>query len=248
MEISSGNYSFVSKNIKELIKNPKLVAPDIRPLDSLIILPQKVTVRIISYNKNAEIRYTLDGSEPDKKSAIYEGPFEVSGNTIVKARLFKEDYAPGPVKSSRLIFLDPQKHGLTYKYYEGAWKKLPDFAKLQAIKSGKVYKIGLEAAGGRSDRFALLFDGLINIPATKKYTFYVNSNDGSSLIIDGKTVVLNDGEHGPIEKQGTVLLDKGKHSLRLEYFQAGGGLFLETFISGSDMAKQPIPADWLTIE
>ena len=248
IEISSGKYSFISKNIGSLIKTPKLLAPDIRPLDSLIILPQIATTRIISYNKGAEIRYTLDGSKPGPQSALYQKPFEISKNTTIKARLFKKGYAPGPVKSSRLVFLDPQKHGLTYNYYEGAWKKLPDFAKLKIKKSGKVYKIGLQAANGRSDRFALLFKGFINIPVSGRYTFYINSNDGTRLLIDKKVAVLNDGEHGPVEKQGSLALNAGKHALRLEYFQAGGGLFLEAFISGPDMEKQSIPADWLTIE
>lgn len=34
------------------------------------------------------VRYTLDGSEPDQNSALYEGPVEIKGNCILSARSF----------------------------------------------------------------------------------------------------------------------------------------------------------------
>ncbi len=246
--IASGSYSFISEDISSLIKNPPLTAPIIRPSDSLIVFPHRGRVRILSYSEGAEIHYTLNGDDPGPQSDVYKRPFEITQNTTVKARLFKDGLMPGPVKSSKLIFVDPQKNGLLYNYYEGAWKKLPDFNNLKAKRSGKVYKIDLQVANGRSDRFALLFRGYIHIPVTGFYTFYLNSNDGSRLLIDGKIVVLNDGEHGPVEKQGALQLHKGLHRFRLEYFQAGGGLFLEASIGGPGMGKQFIPADWLSVK
>lgn len=39
----------------------------------------------------AEIRYTLDGTEPTEKSLLYRGPVTIKSSTVVKARTFKKD-------------------------------------------------------------------------------------------------------------------------------------------------------------
>ncbi|MGQ8338331.1 lamin tail domain-containing protein [Sunxiuqinia sp. A32] len=43
------------------------------------------------------IRYTLDGSEPNNNSPIYENPINIGATTIVRARIFKSDNIPGEV-------------------------------------------------------------------------------------------------------------------------------------------------------
>ena len=52
-----------------------------------------------------EIRYELDGSEPNDESEIYTFPLSVSSNTIVRARIFKPGMIPGPVVTHS-YFLD----------------------------------------------------------------------------------------------------------------------------------------------
>lgn len=43
------------------------------------------------------IRYTLDGSEPDENSTLFSSELEISANTIIRARVFKDGMIPGPV-------------------------------------------------------------------------------------------------------------------------------------------------------
>ena len=50
----------------------------------------------LSSVNNARIYYTLDGTDPDKSSAVYKGPVEISEDTIIKARVYKNG-KPGPV-------------------------------------------------------------------------------------------------------------------------------------------------------
>ena len=40
---------------------------------------------------DAPIRYTIDGSEPTEKSALYEGPIEVPGSCIIKGKAFRSN-------------------------------------------------------------------------------------------------------------------------------------------------------------
>merc|ERR1719487_1793898 len=76
---------------------------------------------------------------------------------------------------------------------------------------------------GYTDRFAVRFTGALNIEEKNLYFFRLWSDDGSRLFIDGKKIVDNDGLHGRRAKEGSLELDKGPHSLLVEFFENGGG-------------------------
>ena len=44
-----------------------------------------------------DVRYTLDGTEPDEQSPIAIEPISIAQNTVVRARIYKPDQIPGPV-------------------------------------------------------------------------------------------------------------------------------------------------------
>jgi hypothetical protein len=47
--------------------------------------------------KNIDIRYTLDGSEPDQNAALYKGPIALTQSTLIKAKSVKEGWLDSPV-------------------------------------------------------------------------------------------------------------------------------------------------------
>ena len=59
--------------------------------------------------KGMQIRFTLDGSDPTAKSALYTEPFEVKKSTTVKAALFNKDKIAGSVK--KLDFISDKASG-----------------------------------------------------------------------------------------------------------------------------------------
>jgi cytochrome c553 len=130
---------------------------------------------------------------------------------------------------------------MTYAYYEGAWKNLPDFDKLKPVTTGEAADFELTIAKRLND-VALKFDGFLKIETEGNYSFNVNSDDGSKLWIDGKVVVNNDGIHPPQTKSGKAKLGKGYHKLTLAVFNAGGGFELSADIEGPGVAKQPLAA------
>ncbi len=69
----------------------------------------------------------------------------------------------------------------------------------------------------------LQFNGFINIEEEGNYVFRIVSDDGSILYIDNKLVVDNDGYHSTAARDGEVILKKGKHPIRINYFEGGGG-------------------------
>lgn len=54
---------------------------------------------------NAEIRFTMDGSEPTSSSPIYSTPFQISQNRIIRATLFCNGYLSPRSTTNSYIFM-----------------------------------------------------------------------------------------------------------------------------------------------
>jgi hypothetical protein len=242
-EVKSGDYQFLSKGSRNLLKNSILSNPIIHPGDTLAQVHDSVVVNITSDVAEAQIHYTIDGSEPDNGSRLFDHPFYISKPTIIRAKAVLSGYEPSFVKTNYIDFINPEINGLTYTYYEGAWMKIPDFTKLTPTKSGIVYKFGLEKIISTRDEFGLLFEGMMQIKKDGEYEFYIQSNDGSQLYLNNQLVIDHDGPHGAdIEKTGKINLIKGIYPIKLNYFQAGGGMFLRVQYSTPGIEKQDVPA------
>ena len=140
--------------------------------------------------------------------------------------------------------------GTTVRYYDlEPLSALPDFEELTPISEEVLGDINLPSTGGifagsgLSDDVGAVFEGLIEVPTTATYTLYVESDDGSRLLIGDEEVVNNDGLHGMNEESGTMLLAAGLHRVRVEFFERGGGAGVIARIEGGGLSKQVIPAD-----
>ena len=220
----------------------------IDPPDSTLFSPDSVLVNIRQYSKNAKIRFTLDGTEPDENSKLFSDPFILRNSAVIKAKVFREGMEPGFIKRNKIVFIDSLKNGINFKYYLGAWNRLPNFEKLQPVKTGKVYNINLNEFKDLDNQFGIQFFGYIEINVEGTYTFFLSSNDGSKLLIDSKPIIDYDGLHGSFFRTGEVKLSEGIHKIKLQYFQAGGGKGLELLYEGPGIEKQLIPADVLIFD
>src|SRR5690606_16866284 len=92
---------------------------------------------------------------------------------------------------------------LTYAYYEGNWNALPNFNVLTSIKTGDAenFDLGLR---NRDNNFAFVFTGKISIGTPGDYTFYIKSDDGSQLFINGALIIDDGTYNNAIEKPGSV--------------------------------------------
>ncbi|MCE1198050.1 MAG: family 78 glycoside hydrolase catalytic domain [Marinilabiliales bacterium] len=242
-KISSGSYRFESDRLKQRLRQIILPTPVIQPADTLADQSKPVRVVMRTDTEETLIRYTTDGSEPTHQSRLYNSPFLLNRDALIKAKAFRKASDSSFTAQTNIRFADARVNGLKVRYYEGAWKQLPDFERLPAVKVGAVFELSLAKITPTQDLFGLTFDGKIRIDKDGEYTFYLRSNDGTNLFLDGKPVIDNDGMHGAdTEKSGTVRLKPGLHPIRLLYFQAGGGMFLEVKYSGPGIDKQPIPA------
>lgn len=136
--------------------------------------------------------------------------------------------------------------GLHFALYLGSWKQLPDFSKLTPHREGKVDDNLLQVKlDDYKNEFGVVFTGKLNAPKKGSYRFFLASDDGARIFIDGEEVVNDDGIHpaSKIQEKG-ITLDKGEHDFRLEYFQGGGQIELYAAWKGADFQITPL-SKWL---
>ena len=136
-------------------------------------------------------------------------------------------------------------NGLTYSYYEGSWSKLPNFSKLSSKKRGTVSNFSLSPRT-RNENFGFVFEGYIDIKTSGTYTFYTASDDGSALYINDNRIVNNDGLHPVVERSGSKYLSKGKHAIKVIFFDRTGEERLEVKYAGPGLSKRSIPSSVLS--
>ncbi len=135
------------------------------------------------------------------------------------------------------------KPGLTWNYYEGRWRRLPDWSKQTPLKNGTCLTPELPA-DHKPQYFGVVYDGYILVPAEGAYTFYTTSDDGSSIMIDGLLITDNDGAHGATEEPGYVMLAAGLHKIRLQYYNGATDFAFTIAVEGPGLKKQSIPREW----
>jgi hypothetical protein len=97
--------------------------------------------------------------------------------------------------------------------------------------------IGLSVAE-REDHYALVFTGVLHVPQEGDYVFYLNSDDGSRILVNDQPVVTYDGIHAPEgDRRGAVKLTKGAHALRVEFFEGQNGQQLDVAWQGPSLTR-----------
>lgn len=213
-----------------------------------IFTSKKYTVVLNKEFNDSEIRYTINGDEPDQNSELYLKPIIVSDNTVLKAKTFfplgrSSETVVGSYKNVKLV--PPIKKttmvpGLDLSILKGDITSLEDFSSLQIADKNVVEEIAIPE-NVPADFYGLAFEGVIDIPKDGIYTFYTSSDDGSRLYLDGRLLVDNDGIHGMIYRSGKAALKKGPHPITILFFdnRYGEGLLVE--MEGPEMDRQTVP-------
>ncbi|HEU5118937.1 MAG TPA: c-type cytochrome, partial [Isosphaeraceae bacterium] len=128
---------------------------------------------------------------------------------------------------------------VNYAYYEGNWEELPDFSKLEPVKTGQASGFDV-TVGPRRNGFAIRFETQLDLAGAGKYGFELASDDGSALEIDGKPILLNDGIHPRTAVSNALDLAKGSHQIVVTYFEGGGEEELSLSIEGPRMPRQDL--------
>lgn len=194
---------------------------------------------------DAVLYYTLDGSVPDTTSVRYEGPIAIANDCTLRMRCYNAQGIAGELSEAsfrRTEWLPaaancgPLAEGLLVRWFDFGGDCCADIGKapLKGNFLGETICIPEDVVGN----IGLLFDGYIEVPADGIYSFYTYSDDGSTLEIDSRTVVDNDGLHPRRERSGQAALRRGLHKFSLRYFDSNGGM-LEAGIIDAAGVRQP---------
>ncbi|QDU76752.1 Cytochrome c-552 precursor [Bremerella volcania] len=137
---------------------------------------------------------------------------------------------------------------VAFDYYEPNPAKNVAIETLNATKpkfSGRMANFDKYVPKGRKDAFATKQTASIVAPVAGDYKFYIASDDGSRVYVNGNLLIDNDGLHGMVEKGGNVNLTAGTHEIVVTYFDNGGGDGLRVSWEGPGIKKQAIPTSAL---
>lgn len=136
---------------------------------------------------------------------------------------------------------------LRYALYRGRFETLDPYFESELRRTGLADGFDPSIAR-RGNDFALRFDGFLEVPREGKYRFFLRSDDGSRLRINGELIVDNDGHRRnqrAKDAEGAIDLPKGLHALELTYFQRVRNRVLTVEWQGPGIARGPIPSDAL---
>lgn len=237
---------------KEQITQPKIL-PDAGYFEPAggVFKADSVAVVIQNPNNAGEIRYTLGAAVPSlENSEVYRDTFYLKQTDIIKAGVFQNDQLVSTIAEGSFRILSKGKQDpVTFQVYQvNGIEKLPDFADFNPILEGFVTEFSHKqvlSEGIPQEQVAVVFESYLEAQEAGKYTFFTNSDDGSKLYVNGIQIVDNDGDHGVMERSGSLELAKGKHLVRVEFFNGGGGYHLDVKYKGPNTPKQIVPANHL---
>ena len=237
---------------KEQITQPKIL-PDAGYFEPAGGVFKADSVAVVMQNPNnvGQIRYTIGNTVPSlENSQVYQDTFYLNQTDIIKAGIFQNDQLVSTIAegSFRIVSKAKQDPVRFQVYQVNGIEKLPDFADFNPIQEGFVTEFSHKQAlseGIPQEQVAVAFEGYLEVQEAGKYTFFTNSDDGSKLYVNGTQIVDNDGDHGVMERSGSLELAKGRHLVRVEFFNGGGGYHLDVKYKGPNIPRQIIPANHL---
>lgn len=102
---------------------------------------------------------------------------------------------------------------------------------------------GAFAAGLPSDNFAVRYTGEFIAESAGTYTFFLTSDDGSRLFVDGALVIDNDGLQSATQSQVSIPLTAGQHAIEVRYFEATGAAVVDLDWAGPGFARTQMVFD-----
>jgi len=225
--------------------------PDLPGLFMLNVFTDRDTLWIKKPLEELTIRYTTDGSAPDKNSRVLNQPLVIRQTQLVRVAAFRRNGLRGDIYNlqyQQQAPAEPERaaqvsDGLVCSQYKGSFRNVAGMGKtadtVLKVQTFEVPKAA-EAPG-----FGLRYRGYLDIPQDGVYSFYLTCDDGGVLKIANRVVVDNDGLHSAIEKNGQVALKKGLQAFALDFIEGGGGYTLKLKYSLKGGEQQDIPAGWL---
>ncbi len=225
--------------------------PDLTGFTEENVFVDKATLSIKKPLESYTIRYTTDGSFPEKTSPELGNCLTITKPQTIKLAAFTSTGLRGDIytlKYQQQTYAKPVKvtgtaAGLKGSLYKKAFKSTKLMQNEKADSTFTVTNVEVPKTV-TAPSFGIQFRGLINVPETGVYSFFYTCDDGGILRIADRLVVDNDGNHFPIEKSGQVALSKGAHPFEADFIEGGGGFTLKLKYSLNGSEPKDVPNSW----
>jgi GH43 family beta-xylosidase len=134
--------------------------------------------------------------------------------------------------------------GLSAQYFDSV-----DFTDLKLTRTDATVDFnwagGPDASMG-SDFFSVRWRGQVQPQYSQEYTFYVSTDDGTRLWVDGRLLVDNWVNQGVTERSGKIALEAGKnYDIRVDYYDFDLAAQAHLSWSSASQPKQIVPTSRL---
>jgi hypothetical protein len=169
---------------------------------------------------------SLAGAAPGRPGGSLAVFLESAGDLARLADLSFETEAPaakgfeGPVTFRRI---GAPKGGVAGRF-PGFWMTCYEGTTWKGTPLGEQLVPGLDVGICPGENRSMVYETWFDLAEKRRFSFSLESDDGSGLFLDGKLVIDNDlaGTHGPAVKRATVELGPGLHAMTVKYFNGPG--------------------------
>lgn len=209
-----------------------------------------IQVTITDATPGAEIHYTTDGTEPNRQSTLYTGSLTLTNSSAVRAKAFKVGMTASSTALGTYLGKNSVGNGIGLKgdYYSNHLMSFvgnPTLTRIDPV-------VDFDWGGGSpdpsisADHFTVRWTGTVKAQFTEPYTFYVTSDDGVRLWVNGQKLVDAWVDQGPTEYSGTINLVAGqKYNVQIDYYENGGGAVCHFEWSSPSTSRDFVPTSQL---
>jgi outer membrane protein assembly factor BamB len=183
------------------------------------------------------IAHNVGKQKPEKAKAMLQHAMQLATGIELRDKISSKLLEFGA--ESNMAIPEKVAAGIKYDYFEGHFNTVSSFDLIKSKSTGIMNTLKLDEPEG-VDAFGYDFNGYLSIPKDGIYTFFIESNDGSKLYIQGRELIDNDGAHGAKEESGIITLKAGLQPISVKYFQMGSDKKLKVSWQSDDFKKVEI--------
>ncbi|MFY0686689.1 MAG: DUF1080 domain-containing protein [Cyclobacteriaceae bacterium] len=169
----------------------------------------KVELNGITIHENVEVELPTGG--PISKDEVPMGPIMIQG-----------DHGPVAFKNIEYKLLgesDVMLKNISYKVYRGDFNTIKDIQGEEVRIEGKASQIEIQQAQS-DDAYAIIYEGLINIPKTDEYTFGVAHGGAVRFEVDGEALIDIPSKSWRGTQEVSSKLDAGSYNIKLYNYKS----------------------------
>lgn len=213
------------------------------------LFTDSIHIRLLTAHNNNDIRYTTDGSEPNKSSKKYSAPVVLTRSSNIKATAYNAwgksrttSYQFNKEAMQKAATVIKPERGLQYQYFTGQLKDgdTAAFSKVSISAKGVVNNLDLDEVKHPRQYWGAIFTGYIYVAQDGYYKFEGHADHRLRLTINDR--LLFDEEDREINYWGEMYLQKGYHPVTIDYYNSREGrAFMELYYTGPGIERQAIP-------